>query len=342
MKRVIYGLVALMLLVGLVVGCAEPAPAPAPAEPIVLSFSDFTPATMFPGVSIDRWGEEVEKRTDGKVKIEAFHGGSLLTSQGMFDGIIANVSNCGMSFLSYEPGRFPLMAGNDLPVGYTSSKQASAVVWELYEEFKPAELDDFKVLWTDTCAPMYICTIDPVHNLDDLKGMELRTGGNVVPLLNALGASGVGMPQSEVAEALSKGVIVGYCSSLETLMDFKYAEIVKDVADYPICVMTAANVMNKDVWDSLPGDVQEVIDDLSLEQSIWTGEYMDAQCVKSIDWAMAEEGVEVITLSGEEKGTWDTLLKPFIDVYLEDTAAKGLPGQEFLNKLYELQPKYAD
>lgn len=297
---------------------------------------------MFPGVSIDRWGEELEKRTGGQVKIESFHGESLLTSKGMFDGVIADVSDCGMSFMSYEPGRFPLMAGNDLPVGYTSSRQASAVMQELYEKFKPKELDDFKVLWMDTCAPMYICTIEPVSSLDDLKGMELRTGGNAVPLLNALGASGVGMPQSEVAEALAKGVIVGYCSSLETLMDFKYAEIVKYVVDYPICVMTAANVMNKDVWNSLPADVQKVIDDLSLEQALWTGEYMDAQCVKSLDWSIAEEGVEVITLSPGEKGMWDALLEPFIDVYLEDTAAKGLPGQDFLYELDDLKPKYAD
>ena len=339
-SKVLFVFLAFMLVVLLfVAACAKPAPAP--AKPITLTIADFTPATMFPGVSIDRWAAEVEKRTNGKVKIQAFHGGSLLTSPAMFDGVISNVANCGMSFTSYEPGRFPLLAGMDLPVGFTSARQACGVLWELYTKFKPKELDDFKVLWLDTCAPAYIQSKTPVRNLDDLKGMELRASGTGVTLLKMLGAAGVGMPQSEVAEALAKGVVKGYASSMEVLLDFKYAETVKYVTDYSMFVVTAANVMNKNTWNSLPKDVQKVIDDLGQEQALWTGEYMDAQVKKSLDWAIANQGVKVITLSPEEKAKWDTLLKPAVDKYLQDTAAKGLPGKDFLDELYKLKPKYA-
>jgi len=317
-----------------------PAPAPAPEEPITLKFADFTPATMFPGQGIQRWIEEVEKRTNGKVEVEYFPGGSLLESRGMFDGVESGIAECGMSFMTYEPGRFPLMAANDLPVGYTSAKQASRVAMELYLEFQPEELDYWKVLWLDTCSPMYYSTIDPIRTLEDIEGMELRVSGSLVPFVNAMGGSGVGMPMSELPEALQKGVVKGYVSSLEVLMDFKFAEIVKYVADYPVCLSTAANVMNWDTWNSLPPDVQKVIDDLSIESAEWTGNYIDEQSAKSLEWAKKEQGLQVITLTPAEKALWDAILEPFIDQYIKDTEAKGLPGQDVVYAVYDYRDQY--
>jgi len=314
-------------------------PTPAP-KPITLTFANFPPAPTFPCVSMERWAKEVEKRTKGLVKVKTFPGGTLLTARNMFDGVLAGVADIGCSCTSYEPGRFPLLAGNDLPVGYISATQASHVLWDLTQEFKPKSLADFKVLHMYTCAPVYIQSKDPIRSLEDLKGYELRAAGTGVVILKALGAAAIGMPMSEVPEALQKGVIKGYTSSLEVLMDFKYAEIVKYVTDYPMCVVSFAVVMNKDSWNSLPSSVKKVIDDLGEEQSVWTGQYMDKHIEKSLKWSKEEQGVKIIELSSEEKARWDEKLKPLIDKWVEETEAKGLPAKKFLKRLYELKAKY--
>ncbi|GAI46426.1 unnamed protein product, partial [marine sediment metagenome] len=84
--------------------------------------------------------------------------------------------------------------------------------------------------------------------------------------------------------------------------------------------------MNMDTWNSLPKDVQQVMDDLALEQSVWTGEYMDTHTEEAITYAIKDEGCEMITISPEEKAEWDALLEPLVDEYLADMAAKGLPS----------------
>ena len=78
--------------------------------------------------------------------------------------------------------------------------------------------------------PAYIMSIKEYATLDSLKGAEIRTPGGP-KILEALGAVGVGMPQSEVAQALQTGVIKGVMSSREVLKDFKYAEKCKFILE---------------------------------------------------------------------------------------------------------------
>lgn len=59
------------------------------AAVITLNYANFPPASTFPCVQMERWREEVEQRTDGKVKINTFPGGTLLGARDIFDGVIA-------------------------------------------------------------------------------------------------------------------------------------------------------------------------------------------------------------------------------------------------------------
>ena len=162
-------------------------------------------------------------------------------------------------------------------------------------------------------------------------------------MVAALGAAPVAMPMSALPEALQKGVVKGYVSSLETLMDFKFAEICHYATDWsPSMGCLFAVVMSKDVWNSLPADVQQVMDDLALEHSVWTGEYWDAHDAESLQWAIGEQGFELIAISEAEKAGWDAALEPLVDEYLADMAAKGLPGEEYLARLAELVEQYSE
>ena len=53
-------------------------PASAIAGPIKLNYANFPPAPTFPCVQMERWKKEVEKRTNGKVVVNTYPGGTLL------------------------------------------------------------------------------------------------------------------------------------------------------------------------------------------------------------------------------------------------------------------------
>ena len=145
---------------------------------------------------------------------------------------------------------------------------------------------------------------------------------------------------SAVPEALQKGVVQGLVSSLEVMKDMKFAEYCKFATITDLWVVPFAVVMNKKKWESLPEDVKKVFDDLSKEQALWTGKYVDQHATDAIKWCKDTQGVEFITLSPEQKREWMAKLEPIKEQYLERTKEAGLPGKEFLQDLLALKEKY--
>jgi len=269
------------------------------AAPIKLNYANFPPAPTFPCVQMERWKTEVEKRTNGAVEIKTFPGSTLLDAKNMMDGVIAGQADIGCLCMAYQPGRFMVTNALALPVGFPDATSASLALWDIYSKYKPKAFEKVKVLTMFTCAPANIYAKKPLNTLEDLKGLELRASGGVAEYLKALGATPVGMPQSEAPEALQKGVVQGAASSLETLMDFKYAELCKYVMMVNGPVYPFSVVMNLDKWNSLPQDVKDVMDGLSVEQAFWTGNYMDNHVEESVAWSKKNHNIEITELSGE-------------------------------------------
>jgi len=291
---------------------------------------------------MERWKKEVEKRTGGKVAVDTFPGGTLLDAKNMMDGVIAGQADIGCLCMAYQPGRFIVTNATALPVGFPNATVASLTLLDLYNKYKPKEFADVKVLTMFACAPANIYAKKLVRNLDDLKGLKLRASGGVLQVLKTLGATPVGMPQSETPEALQKGVVVGAASSLETLMDFKYAELTRYVTVMNGPIYPFAVVMNRAKWDSLPKDVQKVMDDLAREQSEWTGKYMDNHVNESIDWSKKNYNIEIYELPKEEMAKWNKVLEPITEQWIKDAEAKGIPAKEIVKDIGELNNKYSE
>jgi TRAP-type C4-dicarboxylate transport system substrate-binding protein len=315
---------------------------PAAAESVRLTYAFFAPAKTFPGRQMDHWAEELAKRTGGKVSVQTFPGSTLLGAREIYDGVLKGIADIGLGAPSYDPGRFPLTSGVSLPVGFPNATVASLTLWELTKEFQPAEYADYKIIAMFTTEPGYIQSRKPVRNLEDLKGMKLRAAGTGVPVLEALGAAPVGMPMPEVPQAVQTGVIDGTMTSREVLQDFKLAEMLRYVADYPTVVVSFAAVMEKKKWERLPADVRKVIDDLGPEMAVWTGQYHDRENVGgALEWAQKEHNLQVLEIPAAEMAKWDERLKPMVDQWVKDMSAKGLPAQEYLSRLRELRDQFA-
>jgi len=314
-------------------------PVSAVAEPIKLSYAQFAPAKTFVGVQLERWIAEVEKRTGGKVKIDAFHGGTLLGAKNMMDGVIAGTADIGTLVMAYQPGRFVITNATSMPFGFPSARVASLTLWDLYLKYKPKPFSKVKVLCMYTSGPSNIMSKVPVRSLADLKGLDLRASGGAAKTLKAWGANQIGMPMSATPEALQKGVVKGLFSSLEVMKDFKFAEICKYVTVTDAVIYPFSVVMNLDKWNSLPKDVQQVMEGMAREHSEWTGSYMDNHIIESIEWSKKTQGVEVITLSKTEKAKWDKLLDPILADWVAATNKKGYPADQIAADIRALMKK---
>lgn len=307
---------------------------------ITLKYANFAPAPTFPAVQMERWAKEVEKRTNGKVKVQTFPGGTLLSAKNIFDGVISGLADIGNFAMSYQPGRFPISEIVDLPVGFSSSRGASLALLELVEKYNAKEFEKVKILTLFAAAPFHIITMKPVKSIKDLKGMELRVAGTTAEVLEQLGGTPVAMPQTDTPEALQRGVVKGMITALEVLKDFNYAAYCSHVTMANLGTVTFAVVMNKDKWNSLPADVKKVLDDLRREQAEWTGKYEDNHCQEAVVWAKQKYNLQVYEFPASEKAEISKLLNPIIAAYVKKVNASGLPGDQILKDVYSLKAKY--
>jgi TRAP-type C4-dicarboxylate transport system substrate-binding protein len=312
------------------------------AGTIKLSYANFPPAPTFPCVQMERWKKEVEKRTQGKVAVNTYPGGTLLGAKNMIDGVIAGQADIGCLCMAYQPGRFILTNATSLPVDLPSAKVGSLVLWGLYNKYKPEAFAKVKVLTMFTTAPTNIMSKVPIRSLSDLKGLDLRASGGAAQILSAWGANPVGMPMPATVEALQKGVVKGLFSSLETLKDFKFAELCRYVTMTDTVIYPFAVVMNMDSWKALPADVQKIFDDLGTEQAEWTGSYMDNHVKESIEWSKKNYHVEFIHLNKMEKVKWNKKLQFITDNWVKNAKEKGLPAEAIVKDIYTLTKKYSE
>lgn len=308
------------------------------AADINLTYAFFAPIKTFPGHQMEYWKAELNKRTNGKVDVQLFPGGTLIGARDMYDGVTNGVADIGLGAPSYDPGRFPLTSGMSLPLDFTSSEAASRALWTITKEFKPKEFENYKVIAMFTTEPGHLQTREPVRTMADISGMKLRAAGTGVAVLKALGAAPVGMPMPEVPQSIQTRVIDGVLTSREVLRDFRLAESLKYVTDYPSVVVTFAAVMTRKKWDSLPADVQKVIDELAEEIPAWTGRYHDNDNVNAaMQWAKDKQGLQVIELSADERKAWDAKVAPLVDSWIKEKEGQGLPAKKYVDRLIELR-----
>ncbi len=319
-------------------GLLAVASVPASAADITLRYAFASPASTFPAKQMEYWASEVEKRTNGKVEVQTYPGGTLLGEREMWDGVPMGIADVGLASPSYDPGRFPLTSGMSLPYGLPDSTTASRILWEVTQEFDPKEFEKYQLVAMFTTEPGHLMTRRPIRNSADLDGMRVRATGSGVPVIDALGGEAVGMAMPEVPQAVQTGVIDGVMTSREILQDFKLAENLKFVTEYPTVVTAFAAFMDKNRFAQLPDDVQQVILELADEIPGWTGNYHDNENVqKALDWSMAEEDLDIIELSPEVKADWDSRLQPLVGNWVESTAAKGLPAQAYVDRIEALR-----
>ena len=299
---------------------------------INLTFSNFFPAAHKNSVIMDQWCKEVEKRTKGRVKITYYPGAVLTPAAQTYDSVANGIADIGESVLGYTKGRFPLTEVIDLPLGYKSGYVATKLINAYYKKFQPKEFNQVKVLYLHAHGPGILFTKKPVTKLEDLKGMKIRSTGFSAKVVAALGGTPVAMPQTDSYEALRTGIVQGILNPIEAMKGWKIGEVVNyTIENYGSAYSTSFFVvMNKQKWDSLPPDIQKIIEAIDDEWIEKQGKQWDEIDKEGREF-MVQRKNKFIKLSKEEDERWAKAVRPVINEYVTELQAKGLPGQEALN-----------
>ena len=299
------------------------------------------------GVFFENWAKDVGAKSNGRIKITVYPGGSLGPGTQAYSMVTTGVCDIAWGVIALQPGLFPGSEMMHLPMlGLTSSKMAGNVLWDLYKntDFLKKEYQNVQVLYFFTEGGTPIATRNKqINAMSDLQGLKIRTpGGPVMELMKKAGATPIGMPPQELYEALGKGVVDGYLIGWQGLDDFKLPENTKYFVDANLYPSTFWVLMNKNKYNALPDDLKKLMDDMSGAAAMGKVSAMTDQVEIEIKNRLDKQGIVRTPLSPTEKVKWEELSKEVQDKWVVDATAKGYPAKEALAKLKELIVKHAD
>ncbi|MGI5823391.1 MAG: TRAP transporter substrate-binding protein [Dethiobacteria bacterium] len=218
------------------------------------------------------FAREVEKRTNGKVKIILHWSESLgkipdlpeLCSKGAVEMIATTPS--------YSPTWFRMTSVvNQIPFVHNNIEESLAVAKRLYFEGPLPEIDykqnNMKLLFVDVYREYQTFAKEPYETLADLKGKKIRTWGPYLPrIISAVGAVPVDVMPAEMFESLQRGRVDGIPWGISAAYGNGLHEIAPYVNETGFTMAPGViRLINLDVWNKLPADVQQVMEEVGQE-----------------------------------------------------------------------------
>lgn len=284
-------------------------------------------------VSILGWKDKVEKATDGRVKVTFYEAGTMGKSAELYDLVLNGTLEAGHMAEFWTGGRFPLIEGIDsLPFTFKDMSQNTEVVQRLFKAGLLKELEPFKYLYFTGTGTINIFDKNKIATMADFKGAKLRATGLNVEICEALGGTAVTIPGEEEYMAFDKGILTGNFTGVDNVKGRKLWEVLNYGCQTPVSMGGFVFIMNKDFWNSLPADIQAIIDGINEEQR--TGHVTAQMAAQAADWdTVAKNGIEVYTLADDELAKWKQATSSIANDWVNAVIAKGLPGNEVMDTI---------
>lgn len=291
--------------------------------------------------AMEPFAEEIEKATDGKVKIEIYSGGALGGPQETFDNIVTGIMDIGWGLQGYTAGKFEAHSVLQLPFQADgTAEQLSLLAQKMYDQTPEIqeEYSEVKPLWFHAADSYAIFTKGKaVNSFEDVKGLKLRTPNTEASeMIKAWGATPVSLPANEVYDSLSKGVVDGAVLPIAALKDFNLFDVVDYVTYGSFNTSIFYMAMNKDSWDQLSPENQQIIEEKSGEtMAKMAGQAFDAQ-MEIAEKEAKEAGIEFITLPDAELQKFKDVSKVVTEEWLDKMEKKGIDGQKIYDESVQL------
>jgi TRAP-type C4-dicarboxylate transport system substrate-binding protein len=236
----------------------------------------------------------------------------------------------------------------ELPFVYTNNPAATNLAMlDMFDRYLAPEYKGVHVLFVHVHAGQGIQMVDKlVRKPDDMKGLKMRiptrTGAWII---EALGASAVGMPVPDLPQALSKKVVDGAFIPWEIIPALKLQDQIKYEIEGPNKVRfgntTFQVSMNEARWNSLPPDVKKAFTDNS--GPAWLRE-VGRIWAENDDQGIAiatKAGNQHVQLTQAELNAFEQRLEPVVQRWIDEVKDKGIDGATLVKTARALIAKHS-
>lgn len=157
--------------------------------------------------------------------------------------------------------------------------------------------------------------VRPINGPDDLKGIKMRTlqAPTILSTYRAYGANPTAMAYVEVYNGLQQGVVEGQENPLANINSMRFYEVQDYMTLTGHAYHTYAAVMNKQAWDSLPEELQTVIEDAMVVGRDAARQYTEEDEVRILE--DIKDQVQIQELTAEGRAAFIEASKPIYEEF---------------------------
>lgn len=273
--------------------------------------------------------EQTTARSNGRIQWTPYWSGSLLGPADMVSGVQEGRADAGHVANVYAPQNLPLSQVS-VPFLTTNGEAMVRTLEEMYETsdvFRTEwENQGMKVLAWGLVGNATVGVKKEVSSLKDLDGQSLRAVGLTGQALADLGVAPSDIAVTEVYEATQRGTVDGYAGlPFPTAMALKLPEVAPYNMETGMGVfaIVAVVAMNKNTWDSLPADLQEIMLEVSKEMTSSTIDIVEAAGDAACDQLIAAGGTVTVAPDAEIEAWRKRMFEPQLLETYKSTAAQN-------------------
>ncbi len=249
----------------------------------------------------ERFAKRVGELSGGRLTIQVFAGGELIPPLGSFDAVSNGTVQAASAAAYYWAGKAPASQWFcAVPFGMNAQGMTS---WLVY--------GDGLKLWEETYAPFNLIPRfggstgvqmggwfnKKINTLDDYKGLKMRIPGLGGKVVAKAGGTVVLTPGGEIFTNLERGVIdatewVGPLHDLR--MGFYQAAKYYYYPGWHEPGSILEYFFNRKAYESLPKDLQQIIDAACMESHSWMLAMFDGQNGAALETLIKKHNVKVI------------------------------------------------
>jgi tripartite ATP-independent transporter DctP family solute receptor len=222
------------------------------------------------GVAIDTFAREVEKRTNGRYKIQTFYSGSLGGERESVEAVQLGTQELTFTSTGPVPNFVPEVAILDIPFLFRDYNHARSTLdgpigQDLLAKFPSKGI--VALAWGENGFRHMTNSKRAVNLPDDLKGLKMRTMENPVHIqaYKAFGIIPTPMAFPEVFTALQQGTVDGQENPLSVITAAKFEQVQKHLSLTGHVYSPALLLMNKGAWDKLSADDKKAFTEAARE-----------------------------------------------------------------------------
>ena len=272
--------------------------------------SDYVIATAI------KFANEVEKRSNGQIKIRFFPAESLVKAKDTNTALKTGAVDLSIYPYIYASGAIPQMNLVLLPGLWKSQDDVYAFrktkAWQVLE--KKAEAYGFKTLAWIQISGGVASTTRPVVTPSDVKGMKVRAAGRFMEYaLQKAGASTVSMPSSDTYGAMQRGLLGAIWTSSSSFAAYRMYDVAKyyvSPENYSIFFTIEPIAISMKTWHKLTPAQQKILTQAGhdVEKSALAGaKAEDALVAKDF----AKHGVKVQKMKLADWKKWQSLFSKY-------------------------------